>query len=104
LFEGIETPSEIDFSQFCCLNKDCPDYGMKNQGNIVFKERYGKNNHALLKCKTCKRCFSEKRSTAFLDSIFLRKKSYRALAMIPEKGSICGVARATGYSKDTICK
>jgi len=24
--------------------------------------------------------------------------------MIPEKGSIRGVARATGHSKDTICK
>lgn len=25
-------------SQSCCLNKDCSDYEMKNQGNIVFKE------------------------------------------------------------------
>lgn len=28
----------------------------------------------------------------------------RTLAMIPEKGSIRGVARATGHSKDTICR
>ena len=55
----------IDLSQFCCLNKDCPDYGVKNQGNIAFKEIYGKNNHVLLKCKTCKRCFSETKGTAF---------------------------------------
>ncbi|WP_048042047.1 hypothetical protein, partial [Methanosarcina mazei] len=24
--------------------------------------------------------------------------------MLPEKGSICGVARATGHDKDTICR
>jgi hypothetical protein len=59
LFGGIGITSEIDFSQFFCLNKDCPGYGIKNQGNIVFKERYGENNHELLKCKTCKHCFIE---------------------------------------------
>ena len=44
VYGGVEITSEIDLSQFFCLNKDCPDYGMKNQGNIVFKEIYGKNN------------------------------------------------------------
>ena len=37
LFGGIVITSEIDFSQFFCWNEDCPDYGIKNQGNIVFK-------------------------------------------------------------------
>ena len=39
---GIGITFEIDFSQFFCWNKGCPDYGIKNQGNIVLKERYGK--------------------------------------------------------------
>jgi hypothetical protein len=54
---GIGITSEIDFSHLSCWNKDCTEYGIKNQGNIVFKEIYGKNNHALLKCKTCDLCF-----------------------------------------------
>jgi len=29
------------------------------------KERYGKDNRALLKCKTCGHCFSETRGTPF---------------------------------------
>ena len=77
---------------------------MKNQGNIVFKERYGKNNHALLKCKTCKRCFSETRGTVFFGLGTSQEEVLRTLALIPEKGSIRGVARATGHGKDTICK
>jgi diaminopimelate decarboxylase len=28
----------------------------------------------------------------------------RTLAQIPEKGSICGVARSSGHDKGTICK
>jgi transposase-like protein len=101
---GLEITSEIDFSQFCCWNKDCPDYGIKNHENVVLKERYGKNNHALLKCKTCKSCFSETKGTVFFGLNTSDEEVLRTLAMIPEKGSIRGVARATGHSKNTICK
>ena len=104
LFGGIKITSEIDFSPFFCWNKDCPDYGIKNQGNIVFKERYGKNHHALLKCKTCKGCFSETKGTVFFGLDTPEEEVLRAIAMLPEKGSIRGVARATGHSKDTICR
>ena len=104
LFGGIVIASEIDFSQFFCWNKDCPDYGIKNQGNITFKERYGKNNHVLLKCKTCNRCFSETRGTVFFGLDTPEEEVLRTLAILPEKGSIRGVARATGHDKDTICR
>ena len=103
-FGGIRITSELDFSQFFCCNKDCADYGLKSQGNIVLKERYGKNNHALLKCKTCKRCFSETRGTIFFELNTPDEEVLRTLAMIPEKGSIRGIARATGHGKDTVCR
>jgi len=48
LFGDIVITSEIDFSQFFCWNEDCSDYGIKNQGNIVLKEIYGKNRDFLL--------------------------------------------------------
>jgi len=51
--------SDLDLSKFWCWQKDCPDYGKMGAGNIVLKERYGKENRALLKCKTCSHCFSE---------------------------------------------
>ena len=104
LLGGIGITSDIDFSQYFCWNKDCPDYGVKNQGNIVFKERYGKNSHVLLKCKTCNHCLSETRGTIFFGLNTPDEEVLRTLAMIPEKGSIRGVARATGHGKDTICR
>jgi len=30
--------SELDLSEFFCLNKDCPNYGKKGKGNIRVKE------------------------------------------------------------------
>lgn len=72
---------------------------MKNQGNIVLKERYGKNKHILLKCKTCNHCFSETRGTVFFGPDTPQEEVLRTLAMLPEKGSIRGVARALGIVK-----
>lgn len=72
---------------------------MKNQGNIVLKERYGKNKHILLKCKTCNHCFSETRGTVFFGLDTPQEEVLRTLAMLPEKGSIRGVARALGIVK-----
>ena len=43
---------ELDLSEFCCLNKDCPDYGKKGKGNIRVKERYESKNRALLRCNS----------------------------------------------------
>jgi hypothetical protein len=76
-------PQVIDlFSQFFCWNKVCPDYGINNQGNIVLKEKYGKNNHALLKCKTCTKCFSETRCTVFFQLNTPEKEILRTLDMV----------------------
>ena len=27
--------SELDLSEFCCLNEDCPDHGKKGKGNRI---------------------------------------------------------------------
>jgi len=96
--------SETDLSQFWCWNEECPDYGKQGQGNIVIKQRYGKDNRALLKCRTCKDHFSETRGTVFFGLDIPREEVLRTLALIPEKVSIRGVARATGHDKDTISK
>jgi transposase-like protein len=39
-----------------CWNKDCPDYGLADHGNIVKYGRTGKGTQRL-KCTTCERVF-----------------------------------------------
>ena len=73
-------------------------------GNIVFKERYSKIRAALFRSKTCGHCFSESRGTPFFGLNTPTDEVLRTLALLPEKGSIRGVARATGHDKNTICR
>jgi len=96
--------SNIDVSRYWCPNRECPDYGEKGRRNIVLKEKYGKEERWLLKCKTCGHCFSETRDTIFFGLMTPREEVLRTLAMIPEKGSIRGTARATGHDKNAICR
>ena len=92
---------KIDLSGFYCPNKECSDYG-KTGGNIVLKERYGKNRTALLRCKICGKSFSENRGTPFFGLHTSKETFLRAMAMLVKKGSIRGTARVMGVDKDTI--
>jgi hypothetical protein len=68
----------------------------------MLKERYGKQNTALLRCKTCKKTFSENRGTPFFGLHTPKETVLRAMAMLVEKGSIRGTARAMGANKDSV--
>lgn len=91
-----------ELNKFFCPNENCPDHGKVGNGNIRLKERYGKNNIALLRCTTCKKCFSENRGTPFFGLHTPKEKVLLALAVFAEKGSIRGTGRAIGADKDTV--
>ena len=59
----INEMREVKLDEFFCPNEASSDYGKKGRENIVLKERYGKQygkqNTVLLRCKTCKKTFSE---------------------------------------------
>ena len=55
----IDEMGEVNLDEFFCPNEACPDHGKRGRGNIVLKERYGKQNTALLRCKTCNKTFSD---------------------------------------------
>lgn len=98
----MDLKKDLDLSMFFCPNKDCRDYGKKGLGNIVLKERYGKHDTALLKCRSCKKTFSENKGTVFFGLKTEREKVLMALKIFAEKCSIRGTARAMGVKPDTI--
>jgi len=57
------------------------------QETSVLKERCGKDNRALLKCKTCGHCFSETHGTPFFGLHTPMDEVCRTLAQIPKKGA-----------------
>ena len=87
----------MDTSQFFCPNEECPDYGVRGQGNIVRNGRYGKQRTQLLKCKTCRESFSENRNTPFFGLRTPREEMVHALQELAERGSLRGGGRPGRY-------
>lgn len=94
----------LDLEAFFCPNTDCKDYGKKGNGNIALDRVYGKQDTALLRCRTCGKTFSETRETPFFRLQSPKERVLRALAMLMERGSIRGTARAVGVTKDTVSR
>ena len=64
-----------DLSLFCCQNRKCPSFGHRGVGNLVVRDRIGKQRQTrLLCCKICKKRFSETKGTVFYRSRLPREK------------------------------
>ena len=82
-----------DLAHFCCLNSDCPDHGKRGAGNLSVTSRYGPEKaRRMLRCRTCKARFSERKGTPLFDS---RLPPEKALAVLEHVAEGCGV-RQTG--------
>ena len=56
-------------ADFFCPNAACPDHGRKDRGNLAVHGLYGpQQTYRLLKCRTCKTRFSERKGTLFYRS------------------------------------
>jgi LacI family transcriptional regulator len=81
-----------DLSRFCCLNPTCPDLGKRGHGNLTVTARYGLHQRRMLRCRTCKQRFSERKGTPLFDS---RLPPDKAEAVLRHLADGCG-ARQTG--------
>jgi LacI family transcriptional regulator len=96
-------PNE-DLSRFCCVNRDCPNYGRRDAGNLTVPMRYGPQQRRLLRCRTCRSRFSERKGTALFDS---RLPTEQAVAVLRHLADGCGVrqtSRLVGVHKDTVVR
>ena len=92
----------MDISQCYCPNKECEDYAKKGQGNIVCYDIYGKHHTKLLRCRTCKTRFSERRNTVFFGLHLEEEMIERVVRCLAEGNSIRATARIMGIDKDTV--
>jgi transposase-like protein len=82
-----------DLSRFCCLNKDCPDHGKRGSENLSVTGRYGPGKaRRMLRCRTCRARFSERKGTPLFDARLPPEKVASVLEHVAEG---CGV-RQTG--------
>jgi transposase-like protein len=93
-----------DLSRFCCLNPACPDSGRRGHGNLTVSDRYGPHQRRLLRCRTCKARFSERKGTPLFDT---RLAPEKALALLQHLADGCGVrqtSRLVGVNKNTVLR
>ena len=85
-----------------CWNKDCPDYGITDRGNIVKYGKTGKGTQRL-KCTTCERVFvMEQGSVSRMLGITVQKKNRECLAMLADRNSLAAIQRIKGIKEETV--
>ena len=84
-----------------CWNRDCPDYGIADHGNIVKYGRTGKGTQRL-KCTSCERVFVENKGTVFYGRHHSPKEILECLAMLAERNSLAAIHRIKGIKEETV--
>ena len=94
-----------DLKNFCCLNPDCSDYGLRGRDNLRVCFRNGPNQQRrVLACRTCQQRFSERKGTP-LDRAKLPEE--KALSVLQHLQESCGVrqtSRLVGVHKNTVVR
>jgi transposase-like protein len=99
-----QRPAPDDLRAFCCQNPDCPDYGRRGRGNLTVPMRYGPQQRRLLRCKTCKARFSERRGTPLQGAQLPPDKVIAVLSHIAEGVGVRKTARLVGVNKNTVVR
>ena len=100
--QGRQAPD--DLSAFCCQNPQCPDYGQRCKGNLTVPMRYGPKQRRLLRCRTCKARFSERKGTPLFGAQLPQEKVVAVLSHIAEGVGVRKTGRLVGVNKNTVVR
>ncbi len=92
----------IDLSRYFCTNEQCKDYGTRGKGNLHAGFTYGKHQHHMLSCSTCKARFSETKCTAFFCSRYSSEQIGKILRTTAEGVGVRATARILELDKDAV--
>ncbi len=88
-----------------CPNSRCRDHGLRLQGNISVRGRYGKNrDRILLYCRTCGKRFAASRAGAMFGVRVPTEMVGQVIMHISQGAGIRSTARMTGLDKDTVSR
>jgi LacI family transcriptional regulator len=97
-------PEPDDLRTFCCQNPQCPDYGQRGKGNLTVPMRYGRQRRRLLRCKTCKARFSERKGTPLFAARLPEDKAVAVLQHLAESVGVRKTSRLVGVNKNTVVR
>ena len=93
--------SEIE--QCFCPNEQCKDYGLRSQGNIAVRAKYGKDkSRDLLYCRTCGKRFAATQGSALFGFHIPAEMIQQIIHHAAEGVGVRATARLLGMDKDTV--
>jgi LacI family transcriptional regulator len=100
--QGRQAPEEL--RGFCCQNPGCAEYGRRDHGNLTVCMRYGPHQRRLLRCRTCKARFSERKGTALFDTRLPQDKVVAVLEHLVEGIGVRKTSRLVGVTRNTVVR
>lgn len=92
-----------ELEQCFCPNKHCKDYGLRHQGNIAVRGKYGKDkSRDLLYCRTCGKRFAATQSSALFGLHIPAEKIRQIIHHAAEGVGVRATARLLDLDKDTV--
>jgi transposase-like protein len=85
-----------DLHTFCCQNPECPDYGKRNHKNLTVCATYGAHDYRLIRCRTCKSRFSERKGTVLFNC---KIDSEKAISILEHLSEGCGLRKTSRLTR-----
>lgn len=86
----------------CCVNPECADAGKRGAGNLSVRHGKGGGRWRILRCKTCRTEFSERKGTALWGTRMAPEKAEDIARHLQEGCGIRKTGRLVGASKDGV--
>jgi len=97
-------PYQRPLEELCCVNLSCPDKGVQGRGNLSVRTGKGGGRWRVLRCRTCKAEFSERKGTALWDTKMPPEKIEAIAKHLKEGCGIRKTGRLVGVSKDSVTR
>ncbi len=92
-----------DLGQYFCPNQQCKDYGLRGNGNISIRGKYGKDkDRDLLYCRTCGKRFAATHASALFGLHLPADTIGQIIHHAAEGVGVRATARLLGLDKDTV--
>lgn len=87
------TNTRPELETLACVNERCELYGQKGQNNLTVRKIYGKDGLRYLRCRSCGKEFSERKTTALWNTKVSEDKAIAVAEHLAEGCSLKATAR-----------
>mgnify|MGYP001619483019 CR=1 FL=1 len=97
---------DVPLSVCCCQNPQCPDVGKKGAGNLSQHSWVDRQTQRIrnLRCRTCKREFSERKGTPWYQAKLSEAKAIAIAQHVAEGDGMRKTARLLGTHHETVIR